>query len=65
MVLKIFDPLVRKNGKTVIPLRISGNRNDPHFGVDVKKVMTRDTPPPPTTVGTAGRQSKPQADPKP
>jgi hypothetical protein len=62
MVLKIFDPLVRKNGKTVIPLKISGSRNDPHFGVDVKKVVTRDTPPPPKTVGTAGSQSKPPAE---
>jgi hypothetical protein len=64
MVLKIFDPLVRKNGKTVIPVRISGSRNDPHFGVDVKKAMTRDTPPAPKTVGTAGRQTKPPAQPK-
>lgn len=63
MVLKIFDPLVRKNGKTVIPLKISGSRNDPHFGVDVKKVVTRDTPPP-KTVGTAGSQSKPPAEAK-
>jgi hypothetical protein len=63
-VLKIFDPLVRKNGKTIIPLRISGSRNDPHFGVDVKKAVTRDTPPAPKTVGTTGRQSKPPAQPK-
>jgi hypothetical protein len=61
MVLKIFDPLVRKNGKTVIPVKISGSRNDPHFGVDVKKVVTRDTPPP-KTVGTAGSQPKPPAE---
>jgi hypothetical protein len=65
MVLKIFDPLVRKNGKTVIPLKISGSRNDPHFGVDVKKVVTRDTPAPPATVGTAGGPSKAPAATKP
>lgn len=64
MVLKIFDPLVRKNGKTVIPLKISGSRSDPHFGVDVKKVMTRDTPPAPKTVGTSGRRPKLPAPPK-
>jgi hypothetical protein len=61
MVLKIFDPLVRKNGKTVIPLKINGSRSDPHFGVDVKKAVTRDTPPAPKTAGTAGRESKPPA----
>jgi hypothetical protein len=31
--------------------------------VDVKKVVTRDTPPP-KTVGTAGSQSKPPAEAK-
>jgi hypothetical protein len=58
MVLKIFDPLVRKNGKTVIPVKITGSRNDPHFGVDVKKTVTRDTPEAPATVGTAGAPAK-------
>jgi hypothetical protein len=61
IVLKMFDPLFRKNGKTVIPLKINGPRNDPHFGVDVKKVMTRDTPEAPKTTGTSGRGSKPEA----
>jgi hypothetical protein len=41
---KLADPLFRKNGKTVVPLKISGSRNSPQFGVDVKKALTRSTP---------------------
>jgi hypothetical protein len=52
--LKAVDPLFRKNGKTIIPLKIDGDRNDPHFGLDVKRAMKRDTPDGPKTVGTAG-----------
>jgi hypothetical protein len=56
--LKVVDPLFRKNGKTVIPLKINGRRSDPHFGLDVKRAMTRDTPEAPKTVGTTGKGSK-------
>jgi hypothetical protein len=41
---KLADPFFRKNGKTVIPLKVAGTRNAPAFGVDVKKALTRDTP---------------------
>jgi hypothetical protein len=39
--LKIVDPLFRKNGRTVVPLKISGTREKPEFGMDVKRVFTR------------------------
>jgi hypothetical protein len=42
--LKMVDPLFRKNGKTVVPVKIDGRRDDPHFGVDVKRAVTRNTP---------------------
>jgi hypothetical protein len=39
LLLKLADPFFRKNGRTVVPLKISGTRNDPHFGLDVKRVF--------------------------
>lgn len=41
LLLKIADPLFRKQGKTVVPLRIGGTRNDPKFGLDMKRVFQR------------------------
>lgn len=41
VLLKVVDPLFRKEGKTVIPLKIDGTRADPHFGLDVKRVFNR------------------------
>ncbi|MQA28231.1 MAG: hypothetical protein GEU82_00120 [Luteitalea sp.] len=43
-IAKLADPLFRKNGKTVIPLKVHGSRSAPEFGVDVKKALTRNTP---------------------
>ena len=37
--LKLADPVFRKNGRTVVPLSIKGTRNSPHFGLDVKRVF--------------------------
>ncbi|HME09580.1 MAG TPA: hypothetical protein VKG25_21155, partial [Bryobacteraceae bacterium] len=31
--LKIVDPFFRKDGKTVIPIRITGTRSQPSFGL--------------------------------
>jgi hypothetical protein len=45
LLLKFVDPLFRKNGRTVVPLKISGTRNDPHFGLDVRRALRRSTPP--------------------
>jgi hypothetical protein len=42
LALKVVDPLFRRDGRTVIPLKISGTRNDPQFGIDVKRVFKRD-----------------------
>jgi hypothetical protein len=39
VLLKVVDPLFRKNGRTVIPLKISGTRNKPAFGMDVRRVF--------------------------
>ena len=44
LVAKLADPFFRKNDKTVIPLKVSGTRANPQFGVDVKKALTRNTP---------------------
>jgi hypothetical protein len=39
ILLKVIDPLFRKNGRTVIPIKIGGSRNDPSFGLDAKRVF--------------------------
>jgi hypothetical protein len=39
LLLKIVDPLFRKNGRTVVPLRVSGTRNRPSFGLDFGRVF--------------------------
>ncbi|MGC4085272.1 MAG: AsmA-like C-terminal region-containing protein [Vicinamibacterales bacterium] len=40
--LKAADPLFRRNGKTVIPLKINGTRNSPKFGLDTRRIFRRD-----------------------
>jgi hypothetical protein len=37
--LRIADPLFRKNGQTVVPLKISGTRSKPRFSVDFGRVF--------------------------
>ncbi len=39
LLLKLADPLFRREGRTVIPLKVDGTRNDPHFGLDIKRVF--------------------------
>jgi hypothetical protein len=34
--LKVVDPFFRKDGATVIPIKIEGTRSDPHFGLNLK-----------------------------
>ena len=41
LLLKAIDPLFRRKGKTVVPLKISGSRAAPKFGVDVGRVIRR------------------------
>jgi hypothetical protein len=41
LLLKAIDPLFRRKGKTVVPLRISGSRAAPKFGVNVGRVLRR------------------------
>jgi hypothetical protein len=38
--LKPLDPLFRREGRTVVPIKIGGTRSDPQFGLDVKRVLT-------------------------
>jgi hypothetical protein len=40
--LKVVDPLFRRDGRTFVPIKITGTRNDPSFGLDVKRVFKRD-----------------------
>jgi hypothetical protein len=39
--LKAVDPLVRRQGVTVIPITVSGTAEKPTFGLDVKRTLTR------------------------
>jgi hypothetical protein len=41
LLLKPIDPLFRRNGRTRLPLKISGTRNAPRFGLDVRRVFRR------------------------
>jgi hypothetical protein len=38
-VAKPFDSLFRRDDRTVLPIKVSGNRNEPEFGLDVKRVL--------------------------
>jgi hypothetical protein len=40
--LKVVDPLFRKDGRTTIPIKIGGTRSAPQYGLDIKRVFTRD-----------------------
>ncbi|MGI8671429.1 MAG: hypothetical protein ACR2LU_02360, partial [Luteitalea sp.] len=39
--LKVIDPLFRRNGATEFPIRIRGTARKPQFGVDVKTTLKR------------------------
>lgn len=41
LMLKVVDPLFRKDGRTVIPIKISGTHNEPSFGMDARRVFRR------------------------
>jgi hypothetical protein len=41
LLLKIVDPLFRREGRTVVPIKISGVRSKPSFGLDVGRVFNR------------------------
>jgi hypothetical protein len=39
LLLKMVDPIFRKNGRTTIPVKVTGTRDKPSFGLDVKRVF--------------------------
>lgn len=40
LLLKIVDPLFRKKGAgAVVPIKITGTRRDPKFGLDIGRVF--------------------------
>jgi hypothetical protein len=41
LMLKAVDPLFRRDGRTVIPIKIGGTRNEPSFGMDTQRVFRR------------------------
>jgi hypothetical protein len=41
LMLKVVDPMFRKDGRTVIPIKIGGTRDEPSFGMDARRVFRR------------------------
>jgi AsmA-like C-terminal region len=41
MLLKIADPLFREKGQTVVPVKITGTRSAPAFGMDVGRIFKK------------------------
>ena len=41
MLLKVADPLFRENGQTVVPVKITGTRSAPAFGMDVGRIFKK------------------------
>jgi hypothetical protein len=41
LALRLVDPLFRRNGRTVVPLRVEGTRASPDFGLDLGRVFRR------------------------
>ena len=46
LLLKVVDPLFRREGRTVVPLKIDGSRSNPQFGLDVRRALRRSAVPP-------------------
>jgi hypothetical protein len=63
VILKAFDPIFRRDGRTFVPITIKGNRSDPKFGVDVKRIFNKDAPPKPPPL--TPKQPAPKRPPKP
>lgn len=41
LLLKAADPFFRRDGRTRVPLKVTGTRQDPQFGLDLKRVFRR------------------------
>ncbi len=41
LLLKVVDPLFRRDGRTVVPIKVEGTRSVPHFGLDSSRVFRR------------------------
>jgi len=41
ILLKVADPFFRANGQTVVPIRVSGTRSAPSFGMDVGRIFKK------------------------
>jgi len=41
LLLRAVDPLFRRDGRTVVPIRIVGTRQEPSFGLDLRRVFSR------------------------
>jgi hypothetical protein len=63
--LKVVDPLFRKNGRTVVPIKIAGTRNAPAFGLDAKRVFRNGDGEPGAKATTGNRSEKASGSPKP
>jgi hypothetical protein len=61
ILLKPFDPLFRRNGRTFIPITISGTRKDPKFGLDRSRVFNKDAPPVPPSPPPPTRSPRPKS----
>lgn len=63
LLLKVVDPLFRKEGRTVVPLKIGGTRSAPQFGLDVGRVFGGgdDKPAPGAKTPPAAKSGKPAA----
>ena len=58
LLLKMVDPIFRKNGRTVIPIKITGTTNAPSFGLDRKRVFNRGDTPSPGTKPAGRRENR-------
>ena len=57
LVLKPFDSLFRRDGRTFVPITITGLRGSPKFGLDRGRLFNKDKPPvapPPAPAATHG-----------
>jgi len=61
LLLRLADPFFRKNGRTVVPLKIEGTRSNPSFGLDMKRVFRNGDAKPTQPSSTAPSSKAPPA----